>query len=136
MKRVRQRGVKTSPKGEALFRWRGSQKEALFRWGGSRRKGAQKQVPKDFMEAIISAAEQSGEDKRGRGGLVGYFCRIARTQPKVMAALLARIPPDEIIGKEEERVYKTEEEVREALRERGLPVDRIFQQLKAARSID
>jgi len=77
-----------------------------------------------LAEAIMLAAEQTGEDGRGRDGLVGYLRRMARTNPRSFGALLARVPPDKIIRKDNgPQKYKTLEEIKEALRERGIPLE-------------
>jgi len=61
---------------------------------------------------------------RGRDGLLGYLRRIARTEPKLFAALLGRVPPGQIIGKEDLNVpYETYEEARQALLEEGINID-------------
>ena len=118
MERVRLRRIRTSPIGQALLRREGGQKR------GGRSKGAQKEVIKDLREAIILAAEQFGEDGRGRDGLVGYLRRLARTEPKSFAMLLGRVPTDEIIRKDNgPQEYKTLDEVKQALRERGIPME-------------
>jgi hypothetical protein len=85
-----------------------------------------KQNYRSFNEAVILAAQQVGEDNRGRDGLLGYLRRIARTEPKLFAALLGRVPPGQIIDKEDRKVrYETYEEAREALLEEGVDVDRL-----------
>jgi hypothetical protein len=95
-----------------------------------------KQNYRSFNEAVILAAQQVGEDNRGRDGLLGYLRRIARTEPKLFAALLGRVPPGQIIDKEDRKVrYETYEEAREALLEEGVDVDRLplLTDLNAAR---
>jgi hypothetical protein len=97
-----------------------------LRRGNRRKKTSQstKQNYSSLSEAVILAAQQVGEDNRGRDGLLGYLRRIARTEPKLFAALLGRVPPGQIIGKEDRKVrYETYEEVREALLEEGIDVD-------------
>jgi hypothetical protein len=85
-----------------------------------------KQNYRSFNEAVILAAQQVGEDNRGRDGLLGYLRRIARTEPKLFAALLGRVPPGQIIDKEDRKVrYEMYEEAREALLEEGVDVDRL-----------
>jgi len=108
--------MRTSPIGQALLRREGGQKR------GGRPKGGE--VTKDLSEATILAAEQTGEDGRGRDGLVGYLRRLARTEPKSFAMLLGRVPTDEIIRKDNgPQEYKTLDEVKQALRERGIPME-------------
>ena len=73
------------------------------------------------------AAEQVGEDGKGKDGLVGYLRKIARTQPKTYAALLGRLLPYQITESPPEEVaYRSVEEVHEELRQRGILVDRIY----------
>jgi hypothetical protein len=51
-----------------------------------------------LLEAVFLAAEQVGEDNLGRGGLVGYLLRLARTEPRCFATLLSRVQLEAIIG--------------------------------------
>ena len=98
---------------------------ALLRRGNRRKKTSQstKQNYRSLSEAVILAAQQVGEDNRGRDGLLGYLRRIARIEPKLFAG---RVPPGQIIGKEDRKVrYETYEEVREALLEEGINIDRL-----------
>jgi hypothetical protein len=44
-----------------------------------------------IKDPVLMAAEQVGEDGRGKGGLVGYFMRLAVRYPRVFANLLARV---------------------------------------------
>jgi hypothetical protein len=53
-----------------------------------------------FPEAVVVAAERVGKDNSGRNGLIGYLVRLARTEPRSFAALLARTPPDAVIGEQ------------------------------------
>jgi hypothetical protein len=100
---------------------RGNRREKTWRSSQST-----KQNYRSFNEAVILAAQQVGEDNRGRDGLLGYLRRIARTEPKLFAALLGRVPPGQIIDKEDRKVrYETYEEAREALLEEGVDVDRL-----------
>jgi hypothetical protein len=52
------------------------------------------------MEASILAEEQSGEDVRKRGGLPGFFVRLARTEPKLFAKLLVRVLLFELVSQQ------------------------------------
>jgi hypothetical protein len=79
----------------------------------------------DFARVLMLAAHQVGEDNRGRNGLVGYLCRIARTEPKFFFRLFIAVALNWIGRKADERPpqdwpYETPEEVYEALREFGL----------------
>ena len=53
-----------------------------------------------FFRAVVHAAEQVGEDDRGRGGLRGYLARLARTEPRFFAKLFARAQRRAIIEEE------------------------------------
>ena len=78
----------------------------------------------NLVEAIVSAAAQVGEDGLGKDGLVGYFVRIARTEPKLFANLLVRLIPYQSPSEEEpsEPEYRTREEIEEELRSMGLSI--------------
>jgi hypothetical protein len=65
-----------------------------------------------------------GEDEKGRNGLDGLLRRMALRDPKSFASLLGYALQDEDVGQHDKpSVYKTEEEVRQALLEQGIPVD-------------
>ena len=93
-------------------------------------KGGTLRKPEDLAIAMLQAAEQVGEDGRGRNGVVGYFTRIGRTQPNALLRLLVRNCLDQNVGEGDEnpfeRHYETVEEAREALREHGYDLEAIF----------
>lgn len=99
---------------------------------GGRVKGQPNKITRQLKDAIIMAAEQCGEDGKGKDQLVGYLKRLARNYPKTFAALLGRVLPMQITGKIEGEAtlhvkYKSVEEVKAELKERGLPIpDRVF----------
>jgi hypothetical protein len=79
----------------------------------------------DFDRVLMLAAHQVGEDNRGRNGLVGYLCRIARTEPKLFFRLFIGVALNWIGRKADERPlqdwpYERPEEVFETLSESGL----------------
>jgi hypothetical protein len=78
----------------------------------------------DFAQVLMLAAHQVGEDNHGRNGLVGYLCRIARTEPKLFFRLFIAVALNWIGLKADERPpqdwpYETPEELYEALRAIG-----------------
>src|SRR5262245_59202852 len=67
--------------------------------GMGRPVGSQSRYTRALKEAVLLAAEQVGENDRGRGGLVGYLRKIARTEPRAFAALLGRVLPLQVSAK-------------------------------------
>ena len=51
-----------------------------------------------LTEAILLAAEQSGEDCQGKDGLVGYLRRIANEDIKTFSGFLAKVLPLQVAG--------------------------------------
>ena len=51
-----------------------------------------------LKEAILLAAEQSGEDCQGKDGLVGYLRRIANEDIKTFSGFLAKVLPLQVAG--------------------------------------
>jgi hypothetical protein len=99
--------------------------------GPGRPVGSQNRTTRILKEAVLLAAEQTGEDNRGKGGLVGYLRRIARTEPKAFCALLQRILPMQVTAKFDidsalREPYSSVSEAREKLRALGVPVQRFY----------
>jgi hypothetical protein len=113
-----------------------------------RPKGVPNKTPRLLKEAIMLAAEEAGELKpvyqhddtgnatdrigwtRGEGGLVGYLIHLALNDHKSFAALLGRVLPLQITGKDDGPVevvkYETVEEAKAALRAAGLPEHGVY----------
>jgi hypothetical protein len=73
-----------------------------------------------LKEAILLAGENVGNQ-------LAKTAKAAMRQPATYLALLGRVMPLQVEKTEKEvDVYKTVEEVKQALRERGLPVERIY----------
>lgn len=94
--------------------------------------GAKRGVPQKMTlllkDAIVKAAEIVGNNGRGRDGLVGYLARLAVKEPKSFAGLLGRVLPYHITARTDNyHIYGTREEVINALHDRGLPIDAIFE---------
>jgi hypothetical protein len=66
--------------------------------GPGRPKGSPNKTTKILREAILEAAEQSGEDGQGRDGLVGYLRRVADTDIKAFSTLLGKVLPLQVTG--------------------------------------
>jgi hypothetical protein len=84
-----------------------------------------KAVKGAMIDAIIMAAEEVGENGKGKDGLVGYFRSVARSHPQLFLRLLVQAElqiekkPDDPL----ERSYETVEEAKEALRKEGISID-------------
>lgn len=61
-------------------------------------KGAVNKTTRVLKDAILIAAEQSGQDTKGKGGLVGYLKRVADEDVKAFSGLLGRVLPLQITG--------------------------------------
>lgn len=93
--------------------------------GSGRKKGQQNHITKLLKEEIIAAAVELGDmDFGGRDQLRGYLMFLGRNHPKAYSSLLARVLPYQVNASVENthKVYRTREEIEEAMRERGLPV--------------
>jgi hypothetical protein len=80
-----------------------------------------------LKDAILYAAQKVGSDGRGLNGLVGYLTFCARFYPKEYITLLGKVLPLQIVA--ESKVvheYRSSEEIKRDLAERGVPIDRIF----------
>jgi hypothetical protein len=63
-----------------------------------RPKGSPNKTTAALKDAIILAAEQTGNDGKGRDGLVGYLKHVAATDVKAFAGLIGRVIPLQIGG--------------------------------------
>lgn len=66
--------------------------------GKGRVKGSVNKTTRVLKDAILIAAEQSGQDTKGKGGLVGYLKRVADEDVKAFSGLLGRVLPLQITG--------------------------------------
>jgi hypothetical protein len=88
-----------------------------------RKAGVPNRTTQILKDAILMAAELTGYDKKGKDELVGYLRFVAENYPQSFCALLGRVLPLQINARNESSVrgqYKTVEETRAALRERGI----------------
>lgn len=91
---------------------------------GGRTKGVVNKTTRLLREAIIMAAEATGEDLHGKGQLVGYLTRIAKKNPELFCVLLGRVLPMQLVGPSESQpvhVHLTLPQMQERLSERGIP---------------
>lgn len=68
--------------------------------GPGRKKGIPNKTTAVLKEAIITAAEQVGEDGGGTGGLTGYLVYIAKNDIKAFAGLLGKVLPMQVTGED------------------------------------
>lgn len=66
--------------------------------GMGRPKGSTNKTTALLKDAIIKAAEATGEDRQGKGGLIGYCTFLARKEPKAFATLLGKVLPMQVTG--------------------------------------
>ena len=79
----------------------------------------------NVREAILKAAENVG-DRLNKNGLVGFMEWLASDHPRVFVRLLERAMRDQPEKSEDAPPPMSVEELQQALRERGLPIDRIY----------
>jgi len=102
------------------------QRSGTFKKGhkklGGRKKGTPNRVDRNLVEAILKAPDRVGSDGKGKDGIDGYFQRLAGKKegyyvsllrPAVQKQLTATEPEDEV-------VYATEQEFRQALLDGGV----------------
>ena len=66
--------------------------------GMGRKPGSVNKTTKALREAILEAAERSGRDRQGKGGLVGYLKRVADDDVKSFSVLLGKVLPLQVTG--------------------------------------
>ena len=67
---------------------------------GGRVKGTPNKTTALLKEAIIAAAERTGEDGAGKDGLMGYCSFLATKEPKAFAQLLGKVLPMQLTGED------------------------------------
>lgn len=73
-------------------------KVGLDRSKTGRAKGTPNKTTALLKEAIIRAAEATGEDGKGKGRLTGYCKFLATSEPKAFAQLLGKVLPMQVTG--------------------------------------
>jgi hypothetical protein len=64
-----------------------------------RQKGAVNKTTRMLKEAILLAAEAVGENKKGKGKLVGYLMFLAKKHPETFSVLLGKLLPLQVNAK-------------------------------------
>ena len=75
-------------------------KVGLDRSKTGRAKGTPNKTTAVLKEAIILAAEQVGEDSRGKDGLTGYLRRVAKEDVKAFSTLLGKVLPMQVANED------------------------------------
>lgn len=75
-----------------------------------RQKGTPNKTTRVLKEAVILAAEQVGEDGKGKDALLGYLRNIARSDFKCYTQLLLKVLPLQITGDADKPVVLTLDE--------------------------
>lgn len=90
--------------------------------------GSHNKITTLLKDAIVMAANLVGADRRGKDGLVGYLVWLAKNEPRSFATLLGRTIPLHVVGDMDHthRVYTDKEDIKQQLRERGIPVDAVY----------
>lgn len=73
--------------------------------GPGRPPGSANKTTALLKDAILKAAEMTGQDGKGKGKLVGYLRFLAAGEPKAFAALLGKVMPMQITGDPDNPVY-------------------------------
>jgi hypothetical protein len=94
---------------------------------GGRKKGVPNKLSRDLKEAIIEAAIASGYDTKGKDGLTGYLKRMADYEVQIFGGMLrAMIPLQVNATLHQPKTFKSPDEIKAALKERGIPQVTIY----------
>jgi hypothetical protein len=102
-----------------------------FEKGHAKRAGRKEGVPnrltREIKEAIVAACEQHGCDGTGTGGLQGYLFLLAKEERQSMAMLLRAVMPLQVSTTvHPPKTYRSPDEIKAALKERGIPQVTIY----------
>jgi len=67
---------------------------------GGRPAGTPNKTTRLLKDAIMRAAELTGEDMNGKEGLIGYCKFLAVNEPKAFATLLGKVMPLQVTGED------------------------------------
>jgi hypothetical protein len=89
---------------------------------GGRMKGTPNRFNRDLLQAIVQAAEQVGSDGKGKDGVDGYLQMLAGKKAAYFVGLLRQAVQKQVPTTEPENevVYSTEQDFRQALLDRGV----------------
>lgn len=84
-------------------------KVGLDRSKTGRAKGTPNKTTGLLKDAILLAAEETGSDGAGKGGLTGYCKFLATQEPKAFAALMGKVLPTQLegVGQNGEIIFRT-----------------------------
>jgi hypothetical protein len=103
-----------------------SQRPGTFKKGhkklGGRKKGTPNRINGNLIERIVQAADQVGSDGKGKDGVDGYLQMLAGKKAAYFVGLLRQAVQKQVptIEPENEVIYSTEQEFRQALLDRGV----------------
>ena len=66
--------------------------------GPGRKPGTPNKTTAVLKDAILLAAQQTGRDGKGAGGLVGYLRRVAESDVRAFSSLLGKVLPLQVEG--------------------------------------
>jgi hypothetical protein len=94
---------------------------------GGRKKGVPNIMTRNIQEALIAGTIASGYDKKGKGGLAGFFKRTADTDVKTHSGMLRAMMPLQVNATlHPPKTYSSPDEIKAALKERGIPPVTIY----------
>jgi hypothetical protein len=94
---------------------------------GGRKKGVPNKLSRDLKEAIIEAAIASGYDTKGKDGLRGYLKRMADYEVPIFGGMLRAMIPLQVNATVHPiKTYRSADEIKAALEERGIPQVTIY----------
>lgn len=90
---------------------------------GGRKTGTPNRINSNLIEKIVQAAAQVGSDGKGKDGVDGYLQRLAGEKENHFVSLFRQVVQKQVPAGEpqNEAVYSTEQDFRQALLDRGVP---------------
>lgn len=73
---------------------------------GGRRRGGKNKTSLKLKEAILRAASLTGEDGKGKDGLLGYLKSLAADDTKSFSTLLGKVLPMTVSGGDDPIIHK------------------------------